>query len=425
MIQEENVLLKYEDVLKQLENQESHLLLWNGFNRGLWVDTSYQSIFQKMTESDNWIYKDVIDLVKKSNYDLELFIWNLLNDIKSENKFLKKYITNKVKFDFMKATHEIVKSEIKNIYAEKNEWIYMLLKNFTNYFTLNYDSFLYLLLLNFKSNDDNDTNKTIAIQPSLKFQAEDMNLVQNNIYSEIKEARRNWSLEIIIGWDIIFESMNTLTKTNFINTIRDYSKKRSKGWKKVDIERVVNRLLEEEKNKNILEKIDDWYRPQVLFDNTKEYVFDLKKETQNLFFLHGAFHLFVEWWIEKKITQKFDKALYDRLEEILNSEERDILCVFQDENKIDEINKSEYLKKSYSKLSQLSWNMVIIGSSLAKNDKHIFNQINISWIHTIYISTRKESFDKNYKQAISIFKNKNIIMFEAESISYEPPEERN
>ena len=47
----------------------------------------------------------------------------------------------------MKAAHEIVKSKIKNIYAEKNEGIHILLKNFANYFTLNYDSFLYLDIL--------------------------------------------------------------------------------------------------------------------------------------------------------------------------------------------------------------------------------------------------------------------------------------
>ncbi len=47
----------------------------------------------------------------------------------------------------MKATQEIVKSNIKNIYAEKNEGIFLLLKNFTNYFTLSYDPLIYILLL--------------------------------------------------------------------------------------------------------------------------------------------------------------------------------------------------------------------------------------------------------------------------------------
>ena len=33
---------------------------------------------------------------------------------------------------------------------KKNEGIYLLLREFTNYFTLNYDSFLYMLLLKYK-----------------------------------------------------------------------------------------------------------------------------------------------------------------------------------------------------------------------------------------------------------------------------------
>lgn len=178
------ILLSYKEVIEKLHDQECNLLLGNGFNRGLGVNTSYQSIFEKMIENDHGIYKDVSQIVRESNYDLEIFIGKLIGDIKNENEFLKKYIGNKIKYDFMRAAHEIVKSEIKNIYTEKNEGIFLLFKNFTNYFTLNYDSFLYLLLLNFKLEE----KRTIAIQPSLKFIEEDMNEDQNDIYTEIKEA---------------------------------------------------------------------------------------------------------------------------------------------------------------------------------------------------------------------------------------------
>ncbi len=422
MNQEEIILLKYKDVLEKLKNQECHLLLGNGFNRGLGVDTSYKSIFQKMTENDHGVYADAKDIVVESDYDLEKFIGKLVGDISDENSFLKKYVGNKVKYDFMKATHEIVKSEIKNIYAEKNEGIFMLLKNFTNYFTLNYDSFLYLLLLNFKLDNSNE-GKAIAIQPSMKFEEEDMNEVQNNIYSEIKGARENGTLNINVGNDSdpISKAMGELTKTHFTAEIKQYSKSNHKGWKTTNIDRVVKSILEEEKKNKILEQIDDGGSIQSLFDGTKEFVFDVNKETQNLFFLHGAFHIYRDGKKEKKITQTSDKALYDRLEEILNNEEQDIVCVFQSKNKISEINKSKYLKNSYDKLSKLSGAMVIIGCSLSDNDQHIFDQINKSQIDTVYVSTRKERYKEKYKRANEVFKNKNIILFEAESISYELP----
>ena len=62
----------------------------------------------------------------------------------------------------MQATHEIVKEEIKNVYAEKNDGVFILLKEFTNYFTLNYDSLLYLLLLKYKPSENN--KKMLSIQ---------------------------------------------------------------------------------------------------------------------------------------------------------------------------------------------------------------------------------------------------------------------
>lgn len=419
MKQEEIILLNYKDILRKLEKQECHLLLGNGFNQGLGIDTSYKSIFQKMAENDHGIYKDVKKIIEDSKYDLEKFIGKLLADINSKNTFLKKYVENKVKYDFMKAAHGIVKHEIKNIYAEKNEGIYMLLRNFNNYFTLNYDSFLYLLLLNFKLSDTDDKT-AIAIQSSLKFMEEDMNETQSNIYSGIKQARQNGTLNINAGNDsnTVSKPMSELTKTHFVAEIKTYSKSQNKNWKTSDIERVVKSILEEERKNNLLKKVDDGSQLS-LFGGTPEFVFDIKKETQNLFFLHGAFHIYRDGKKEKKITQTSDKALYDRLEEIINSEERDIICIFQAENKIDEINKSEYLKKSYNKLSKLSGTLVIIGCSLSDNDSHIYEQINSSEVNTIYISSKKTSKKTDYEKAEKIFNNKKIVLFDRETITYE------
>lgn len=417
-------LLSYKQTLEKLEEHECHLLLGNGFNMSLGVNTDYQSIFNKMTKNDHGIYKDAEKIVAESSHDLEMFIGKLIDDIKNKNIFLEKYIANKVKHDFMKAAHEIVKSEIKNVYAEKNEGIYMLLRNFTNYFTLNYDSFLYLLLLNFKSSSA-DAERTIAFQNSLKFMEKDINEVQNNIYAEIKKARENGTVSIFFANDSTstFEDMSKLTKKNFISEIEIYSKNNGKNWKIKDIERVVKSILEEEKKNNILTKVDDGSKQLTLLDNT-EYVFDVEKETQNLFFLHGAFHIYRDGEKEKKITQTTGKALYNRLEEIINNEEKDIICIFQSENKIGEINKSNYLGKSYNKLSKLSGVLVIIGCSLSKNDTHIYEQINISEVNTIYISSKEANKKEYYEKAKEFFSNKKIILFDRETISYELPDER-
>ncbi|HPD60014.1 MAG TPA: DUF4917 family protein, partial [Paludibacteraceae bacterium] len=300
---------------------------------------------------------------------------------------------------------------------------YLLLQNFTNFFSLNYDSCLYLLLLKYKP-INNEPNNVIAFETSIKFKEEDMNAQQNNIYTEIKEARRTGKLKITIDneKDTLEKPLSQLTKTHFLTEVKAYSKANNKGWKKKDIDKVVKIIFEEEKKGNSrLNKVDDGsrYKQTNLFGNEKGLVFDSKCETQNVFFLHGAFHIYKDGRIIKKITQESDKALYEKLEEILNNEEQDIVCVFQQDIKINAINQNEYLLNCYNKLGSLTGNMVIIGSSLADNDNHIFEQINNSGIETVFISSLLREIEENYKLAKLRFHSKKIYLFDAETISYE------
>ena len=246
-------LLTYQEVLNQIQGKENHLLIGNGFNYGLGVDTSYSKIFQKMIEKDLGLYKEAESLVQECDEDLERFIGRLTDDINPENHFLKKFVNNKIKIDFMKATQSIVKSAIKNVYSEKNSEVYLFLKNFTNYFTLNYDPFLYLLLLHYKSSKLKEKT-TLVLQPSLKFIEEDLNARESNIYAEIKHARDNGTLELS-GVDdaaATTSELKTLKKARFITVITEYSERNSKGWKKKDIELAVNLILEEEKKHQVI-----------------------------------------------------------------------------------------------------------------------------------------------------------------------------
>lgn len=410
-------LLSYQDVLNKIEGQENHLLLGNGFNRGLGINTSYESIFQKMIGSRNSVYQYAIDLVEKCNYDLELFVSELEEDIGNDNIFLKKYINNKVKMDFMQATHEIVKAEIKNVYANHNKGVYILLKQFSNYFTLNYDSFLYLLLLNYKP-PEKDDERAIAMQPTLKFIKEDLNIQNNDMYDEIRQIR-NGLLTILPDENVnpTNTPIDKVTKTIFVALINQYSKSNLRSWSSKDINRVVDFILDEEKKNPVLEKVDDGAQFN-LFNDKNEFVFNIESESQNLFFLHGAFQIYKDGKKIIKITQESDKALYDKLENILNNEKQDIVCVFQSDNKLDAIQKNEYLLKCYNKLASLLGNIVIIGCSLSENDNHIIEKINSSKIDTIFISTLKKNKKKYYGLVKEMFPSKEVFLFDADTISY-------
>lgn len=415
-------ILTYINVLEKIENKENHLLIGNGFNRGLGVNTSYGVIFNKMLENNNKIYEDARAKFEESHFDLEEFIGKLELDIAEDNLFLRKYVKNKIKLDFMQATHEIVKANIKNVYAKKNEGVFLLLNNFTNYFTLNYDLFLYLLLLKYKP-IGNSENNVIVFEPTLKFIEDDLDEQQDHIYSEIKEARDNGTLKINFGSgnNALEKDFKKLTKTNFTAAVNEYSKIKEKKWTVKDIDRVVKLIFQEENTNQHLERVDDGSRPRGLFDNQQEFVFE-NKDTQNLFFLHGAFHIYKDKKKYRKITQETDKALYSKLEDILNHEDQDIVCIFQHENKTDVINNNGYLKNCLDKLGTLTGNLVIIGSALSSNDNHLFDKINKSDIETVYISTLLENIDRMRETANSIFPEKEIYLFDARTISYESPE---
>ncbi|MCD7968787.1 MAG: DUF4917 family protein [Alistipes sp.] len=425
-MEEDVLLLVYKQVLENIEGGENHLLIANGFNRGLGINTGYPAIFQRMAENNRGVYHEAMPMMEECCFDLEALIGKLENDIADHNQFLKKYVRNKVKFDFMQATHEIVKSEIKNIYAEKNEGVFLLLRNFDSYFSLNYDSFLYLFLLKHKSLKSGEKN-AIAFQPTIQFIEEDIDASQNDIYTEIKEARTNGTLKVTLGEDASMEKrLCNVTKSHFVKEVTEYSKTYKKGWKTKDITRVVDAIFEEEKRNALIERVDDGSRPiqQSLFSGGTEFVFDPKSKTQNIFFLHGAFHIYKDGDRVKKITQQSDKALYQRLEEVINDDQKEIVCVLQHTNKTDAINDNDYLMNCLNKLGELKGSLVIIGCSLSDNDDHIFEKINNSEIKTIYLSTLSKEKSKNYKLARKKFPSKEIYLFDAESISYELIEEK-
>ncbi len=416
----QDTLLEYQKLLEVLEeSQENHLLLGNGFNLSLSITTDYKSIFKKMKEE----YRGYEDLESLFENECESDIEKLLGKIKEKlecnkrepetnhvgiNDFLKKYTHNKIKLDFMKATYSIVNEKIKYIYNEKNEKIHLLLKNFTNYFTLNYDPSLYLLLMKFKKNN----NLTAGVfQNTLNFKQKTLDTEKNSIYTKIKKAYKDGSLEFsgIEGELNKKIPLKNLKKNYFTETIKKYAKQTLWNCKDKDIKEAIDLLWDYRNNKQKLEQINDGFQGNVFKGNYY----------QNLFFLHGAFHIYIDTKGIKKITQTADKAFFENLEKIIDSENKDILCIFESEDKKEQIKESNYLKIASQKLATLEGSMVILGSSLSENDNHIFKAINESRIENIYLSTSEEEINQDSKKAQNYFSKKKRFFFDYKSISYE------
>jgi len=409
-----STLLTYEEALGQA-GKNSALLLGNGFNASLGIKTDYKSIFEQM-KTDYAGYQEIEHLFSDCDYDLEKVLGNLKESLRTKEGFLPKFIGNKIKLDFMKAASHLATSQISRVYQEKNKGIYILLNNFSNYFTLNYDPFIYLLLMKFKKEDSK--KETVMFQQTLQFIEDDLDEEQNNIYTKIKEARTNGLLNIHVNKSDTQKSLSLCTKSTFTTVVKEHFKE--ENWTNANIEKAVNLVWKEENQEEELPINDGFLK--LMGDAEPTYrSTDVDAVSQNLFFLHGAFHIYQNKDKILKITQKSEEALYDKLARIINNDEEEIICVFRSDGKKEEIHGNEYLHNGYQKLSQLTGSVVMIGCALSDNDSHIYEQINASQVNALFISSKEKSKDRDYKKAKELFPAKEIHLFDRETISYELP----
>ena len=402
-------LIEYNQVIDEIKNIESHLLLANGFNRGLGVDLGYKTIFNKMKENSNE-YESLT--IQNESYDIESIIGKLKEQIyanSTDKQFIENFINNKIKSDFMKAAYALAKDGIKNLYKKENQDIGLLFKNFTNFFTLNYDPFLYLLLMKYKKVEE---TRALTFQNSLKFKIDDINIKEEDAYKEIRNIYYSHSKELLDekGNKVIHKPLSKLNKTDFEKQLKEICKEKNIKLRKEHLDLLYEELKADE-TKLIL---NDGFTSGQLFEIKPQ----IDKYIQNVFFLHGAFHIYKDGKSIYKITKTQDKALYEKLEEIVDSKNQDIVCVLSDRNKLDEINGNPYLKNGVDKLLTLKGAIVIIGSSLDENDKHIFQNIDKSEVSKIYYSSYKSSRETHNNKLKELFPSKEIILFDRDTISY-------
>ncbi len=419
----EKRFINYEEVLKRLENtnDENNLLLGNGFNTSLGVDTSYENIFEKMKEECS-LYGE---FSRDDECDIEKIIGILRG--KTKDEFLQKFVSTKIKLDFMKAANKIVRDSIKNIYQENKEGIYLLLRNFIHYFSLNYDPLLYLLLMKYKKPEQskNSEQTILLFSNTVKYKEFDLTEEEKGIYEEIKSDYENGKITF---QDNTVVEIGALTKSKFQTTVQLHFEGKGKQVTDKILKKLSNLLWEEKKEKqeNLI-SYDGFFHDDLFETKEEKETKYVASNIQNVFFLHGTFYFYQTEKGIFKIISKHNKALYERLEDIISDNNEDIICVFKDENKLDEINKNDYLKTGYKKLSTLRGSLVIIGCSLSENDEHIFKQIEASAIDTIYISSMadKEKQDlimQDYEKAKKYF-TKEVVLFDPMSISYKKTKE--
>lgn len=154
---------------------------------------------------------------------------------------------------------------------------------------------------------------------------------------------------------------------------------------------------------NIKPKFDDGFRTPD--EGRTEYVtWDVENtNSQNIFYLHGALHIFDEGAELQKYTWvNTGIKLIDQIRSALN---KNYFPVFVSEgsskDKIEKINHSNYLSRGYRSFSAISHSLFIYGHSLAENDEHILKLIPKGKISHLFISLYGDQSKPDNKKIIA------------------------
>ena len=148
-------------------------------------------------------------------------------------------------------------------------------------------------------------------------------------------------------------------------------------------------LMNNEDN-DIKLKLDDGFR-----GNKNDYVkwnSEVKHETQNIHYVHGALHIFNEEGITKKCT--WSNSGIPLIEQVRSAMNCSMFPLFVTEgdslNKLTKIRKNAYLLHSFKSFSEImkqsKQSLFIYGHSLADNDAHILEKISKGKVNKVFIS---------------------------------------
>lgn len=420
-------MMTYPELLIELKNQEAdnHLLLGNGFNNSLCISTSYKDIYNRMIE-EYTPYEKIKDIMCIEGYDIEKLINRYKNQtVGCDKKFLDEFIEKKIKKDFMESLSDIATSKVKDLYHDEKRNIYLFFNNFTNYFTLNYDPFLYLIFMKFIKNKENQG--LVSIQGKHFFASDSIKRL-DAIYKFIEKAYTKGKLEMDIEGEIkpgTPINLNKISKTFFTEAVKkscsDIIKK--ENWSGREIEIAVNKIYNNNDHESKPLIINDGFIKNgnsAVYDISQQESLFLDEKRQNLFFLHGGFHLIEKNGRIHKIIQSQESAFHKRLRQIIHSDEEDVICVLTgtSEDKENQIKNNTYLRRGFQKLDAISGNIVILGCSFSENDNHIFNKLkNNENIKTIFVATCDDEKTKIKKAIEKVLFGKKIVYFNYETIN--------
>src|SRR5690606_683230 len=124
---------------------------------------------------------------------------------------------------------------------------------------------------------------------------------------------------------------------------------------------------------------------------------------QNMYFLHGALHVFdTGTEIQKYTWVNTGVRLVDQIRDALS---KDFFPLFVSEGtsdeKLERIRHNDYLAKAYRSFSEITGALFIYGHSLAENDEHYLKRIEKGKVSCVYVGIYGDPNEDSNKQIIS------------------------
>lgn len=184
-------------------------------------------------------------------------------------------------------------------------------------------------------------------------------------------------------------------------------------------------LMHEFKNENPPKKLvfDDGFRaPSGNSDNANYVSWEIENSNrQNIYYLHGALHLFESeseltkfTWIRTGVTlmEQINEALEKQSYPLIVAEGTSI-------QKMKRIMKSGYLQRGLKSLASIGGNLFIYGMSMSQNDDHIIGRIKKSKVSKLWLSVYGNPKNVANKEMMSrakaLFENKEVNFYDASS----------
>lgn len=128
-----------------------------------------------------------------------------------------------------------------------------------------------------------------------------------------------------------------------------------------------------------------------------------QSHSQNMWFLHGALHVFdTGTEVQKYTWNNTGTRLIDQIRDAIS---RDFFPIFVSEGtsaeKFAHIRHSDYLSKAYRSFCEIRGTMFVLGHSLAKNDEHYLKAIEKGKLSQLYIGLHGDPMSDTNKYIVS------------------------